>query len=271
MAELEPQTAQSPAPADADPTAGLYKMSTTAGVGTADYVAVNTMSVVAAVVGLATLLALAHWLFMFIGLAAIVCGLIALHQIRDSNGTQGGAMTAWAGIVMAVLFAGIALAMEYRSRAALVPERQGVNALIDRVGKLIISAEAARAKGETDAASAPDDARKAAVRAMAQEASRAEYRKAYDLFTAEFQSRVPFEQFEQRLRQVQGFAGPIQDFRGNDVFRFSPPERPRMAETIVVIRFETLKDSRHDAAFQKVGEEWRVLRLDLVDPQQQRR
>src|SRR4030095_16599748 len=148
MAELERQTAPSPAPPDDDPIAGLHKMSTTAGVGTADYVAINTMSVVAAVLGLLTLLALAHWLFMFMGVSAIVWGLIALSQIKDSNGTQGGAMTAWAGILMAVLFAGVAVAMEYRARAALAPERQRVNALIDQIGKRVMAAEAARAKGE---------------------------------------------------------------------------------------------------------------------------
>src|SRR5438067_1559244 len=82
MAELETQRPVN------DPIAALHKMSTTAGVGTTEYVAINNLAIVAAVLGLVTGLAFFGAPFMLIGVAGILCGIVALKQITDSNGTQ---------------------------------------------------------------------------------------------------------------------------------------------------------------------------------------
>src|SRR5687767_9055265 len=71
----------------ADPLAKLHRMSRTAGLGTQDYVAINVAAVVSALLGLASVLALVTSLLLVIPVAGVICGLVALYQIKDSNGT----------------------------------------------------------------------------------------------------------------------------------------------------------------------------------------
>src|SRR5438046_5220936 len=96
MPELEQPSSQD------DPIAHLHRMSTTAGVGSQEYVAINNLAVIAALLGLGTALAFVHIFFVILGLAGIACGTIAMLQIRDSNGTQGGRGLAWTGIVLSL-------------------------------------------------------------------------------------------------------------------------------------------------------------------------
>src|SRR5690242_19183421 len=121
MPELEPQ--QPPA----DPIAALHKMSTTAGISTGEYVAINNLAISAAVLGLATALVFVGLPFLLLGLAAIGLGVVALRQIHDSNGTQGGRGLAILGILLALLLSGSAIARQMAGEAALRPEKQAIN------------------------------------------------------------------------------------------------------------------------------------------------
>jgi hypothetical protein len=59
-------------------------MSTTAGLGTQEYVAINPVAVWATIFGLGSLLCLVDNIFLVIPLAAIVCAFIALRQIKTA-------------------------------------------------------------------------------------------------------------------------------------------------------------------------------------------
>src|SRR5437867_2385125 len=106
MPELEPpRKSDEVASEPPDPMAHLHKMSTTAGVGSQDYVAINNAAIVSVILGLCTALAFLGIPFLIIGAAGIVFGIIALVQIRHSNGTQGGAGLAILGILLSLVIA----------------------------------------------------------------------------------------------------------------------------------------------------------------------
>src|SRR4051794_22135980 len=73
-----------------DPLASLHKMSTTAGITSQEYVAINIPSIIALVLGLASIVAVVVPILLVVPLAAIVTAVASLRQIRDSNGTQSG-------------------------------------------------------------------------------------------------------------------------------------------------------------------------------------
>src|SRR5690348_12044880 len=93
----QPETQPTETPAS-DPTADpaelhlarLHKMSTTAGLGSTDYVAVNTPAVIALILGLASAAVLIDPIFFVVPLAGLICSIMAISQIRRSNGTQTG-------------------------------------------------------------------------------------------------------------------------------------------------------------------------------------
>src|SRR5689334_9364604 len=102
----------SPAPSADDPLAKLHKMSTTAGLGSGDYVAVNITAVVAAPVGPASMLARAANELLIIPVVGIVLGVIALRQIRKSNGTQTGMGIALIGLLLSLGIGGWVIASQ---------------------------------------------------------------------------------------------------------------------------------------------------------------
>ena len=91
---------------EVDPLERLHKMSRTAGVGTQDYVAVNSVSVAAMMLGIASALALLDRTLLIVPLAGVICAIVALRQIVHSGGTQTGRSLAWIGLVLCLLFAG---------------------------------------------------------------------------------------------------------------------------------------------------------------------
>src|SRR5687768_2615927 len=100
MSELEQQKTVD------DPIASLHRMSTTAGVGSQEYVAINNVAIVAAILGLCTALGFLGPFFLILGLAGVICGFVALKEIRNSNGTQSGKLLAWLGVFLSVALAG---------------------------------------------------------------------------------------------------------------------------------------------------------------------
>src|SRR5690242_3373793 len=102
----EPQTTTTTTAApDDDPLAHLHRMSTTAGLGTQEYVAINVPAVVAALLGVASILSLLANELLLIPLAGVVCSILALRQIGNSNGTQGGKGYAILGLLLSLGFA----------------------------------------------------------------------------------------------------------------------------------------------------------------------
>ena len=85
----------------ADPLSKLHKMSTTAGVASQQYVAVNTTAVVAALLGVASAMAMFSPLLLVIPVATVVVSIVAWRQIANSNGTETGKPLAVLGLVLA--------------------------------------------------------------------------------------------------------------------------------------------------------------------------
>src|SRR4051794_31568703 len=102
MTELQDPTPPAPppgaAPPDDDPLAHLHKMSTTAGVSSQDYVAINIPSLVAFVLGLASVLAAVFPVALLLPALSIAFAIASLSQINRSNGTQTGRGFAYLGI-----------------------------------------------------------------------------------------------------------------------------------------------------------------------------
>src|SRR6185503_7665473 len=136
MPELEP--AQNPTDAP-DPIARLHKMSTTAGVGSQDYVAINNAAIVSVILGLSTALAFLGVPFLIVGAAGIVFGIIAIVQIRHSNGTQGGMGLAILGILLSLAIAGSVTAASVIDWQHRRQDQDDINKVINQLGQYIAS------------------------------------------------------------------------------------------------------------------------------------
>src|SRR5215212_4087032 len=126
MPELEPD------PQAPDAIQKLHKMSTTAGVGSQDYVAINNAAIVSVILGLCTFLAFLGIPFLILGLAGIVSGIIALVQIRHSNGTQGGTPLALMGILLSLFIAGTVGASNILQLMRQRDDEQAINNVIEQ-------------------------------------------------------------------------------------------------------------------------------------------
>jgi len=202
MPELEPAQNSADAP---DPISRLHKMSTTAGVGSQEYVAINTAAIVSTILGLSTALAFLGIPFLIVGAAGIVFGIIAIVQIRHSNGTQGGIGLAILGILLSLGIAGSVAAahiIEWRNQEQ---DKAEINQLLSQVGQYVGSGQ---------------------------------YEKAYQLFAPEFQSNIKFPVFRDQLQVYQQFLGKIEAMTSNDAFLFLPtPEGLPTAQTQAIVTF----------------------------------
>src|SRR5687768_7454423 len=243
MPELEPQSQTRKTGADddlgPDPLASLHKMSTTAGVGSQEYVAINTFAVTSAVLGLATAFAFIGTIFLVIPAAAIVCGILAIRQINDSNGTQGGKWLAVLGIVLALAIAGI---VGGQKLAEIRRERdiaRQVTDVIDRLGKHLIAGE---------------------------------YDQAYALADAALREIVTREQWAQtwKLQQSPEYNGHVTSLRGNNITSLQVQEGKTYAYTQAILNFEKRPDEvRATLIFsQDDAGQWRLNRIvQMFHPQ----
>src|SRR5262245_42402152 len=108
------QTELDPKPASQqsgdDPLAHLHKMSTTAGLGSGDYVAVNGTAVFALILGLFSFLAFFSEMLLIVPLAAVVVSIIAFRQINRSSGTQTGRWIVVIALLAALVGGGFVVA-----------------------------------------------------------------------------------------------------------------------------------------------------------------
>src|SRR4029453_1786230 len=97
--------------------------------GSGEYVAVNGAAVFALLLGLASGLALLERMLLILPIAAVVVGIIALVQIKNSNGTQTGKGLVALGLLLALGCGGIVSTLW---RTGALPTRQDQKA-IDQV------------------------------------------------------------------------------------------------------------------------------------------
>jgi len=250
MPELEPQSKSSPASSEPpDPIANLHKMSTTAGVGSQDYVAINNAAIVSVILGMCTALAFLGIPFLVVGAAGIVSGIIALVQIRHSNGTQGGGGLAILGIVLSLALAGSVAAANILEWTREREDRAAINNVLAQFGQDIASEQ---------------------------------YDKAYQLFTPEFQAVFKPDVFRVQLQAYQQYFGKIEGMTSNDLFQFlATADGVPTAQTQTMLRFQQPKTKtpqpttkttqptppseprRVPTALFKVNGQWRIGGMEL--------
>lgn len=242
MPELEPQSQTSDRAASEqrksaedlgpDPLASLHKMSTTAGVGSQEYVAINTLAVTSAVLGLAAAFAFIGVIFLVVAVAAIVCGVLAIRQINDSNGTQGGKWLAFLGITVAVVIAGIVATQKIAEVRRTREIAREVNAVLEQLGQHIVAGN---------------------------------YDQAYELTDAAFRQFVTREQWEQtwKIQQSPEYNGQIVSLVGNNIVSTREQDGQTYAFTQAIVRFAKRDEEYRATVIFSTNEEgqWRLNRI----------
>lgn len=218
-----------PAPADDDPLSHLHKMSTTAGVSSQDYVAINIPSIIALVLGLASVLAAVFPVALLIPAVSVVFGLVSLSQIRRSNGTQTGRGFAYLGILISLAIGGFVLARQVVTRQQSRLDRDEIIARIEELGRYI---------------------------------SAKDYDKAYAMFTDRFHARIDRAKFDATWDQMQSYPtyGAIKSMRWNQIdiaFEEDPESGSKQASAFTWVQYEkTAEPARNPFVLRKVGGKW---------------
>lgn len=177
-------------------------MSRTAGLGSGDYVAINTVAVTALVFGLASSLVIMDLLFVVLPIVGIVLGIIAFRQVRKSNGTQTGGLMAILAIVFSVLFLGGTAGEAGLDALRQAADKAQVSDLIENFGKQIAA---------IDPANAADTA--------------THLGSAYDLFDENFRGRVPRAEFDRMWEESFSLYGPIVSVQSNGLLKLETETR----------------------------------------------
>jgi hypothetical protein len=167
-----------------DHLSSLFTMSTTSAAAATEYSAINNTSVIALLLGLASVVALYDWLLLVVPLAAVIVGAVAWVQIGRSNGTQTGRAMALGGILLGLALGAVVGVRAATEAARTRNDRQEIAQLIATVGQKI---------------------------------SAGDYDGAYALFSDKFKTYVTREQFatEWSKYQADPTAGRIQSFTWN--------------------------------------------------------
>lgn len=242
MGETQPEQISPVNATEPDPLGKLYHMSTTAGVGSQEYVAVNVVSVVAVLLGLASSLALLDPLLLGIPLLGILLAIISLWQIARSGGTQTGRLLAWGGIVLAILFAsmeGTRIAAEHRQNAA---DQQDILGLVQQ---------------------------------LTQDIKNNQLDQAYALFSSDFRERVPLDRFAAEMHLVQenpGYGKFIEMHATSDVlFQGDYDQEVRAAVMRLEISFTKHASGNVQGIFRRHDGVWSIDNMpELFPPKESR-
>lgn len=239
MAEItRPETSSSTAAAapvtnvtgDDDQLGHLYKMSTTAGLGSQEYVAINTLAVLGVILGIASVLAIMANVLLVIPLVGFIFSAVAFRQIEASNGTQTGKWLAVLGIFLSMGFVGF------------VGTRQAT--------------EASRTKSDRQAIAN-------VVAALSDRMKSGKVEEAYALFTNRFQARVSLQDFGKRMKPISEntYYGKLKAVDTNGLANFinDPASGSHFAEATIIFRFERNENANSMVAtFYRGPEGWLI-------------
>jgi type II secretory pathway pseudopilin PulG len=235
MSELETPRS-SPEMTEDDPIGRLHKMSTTAGVASSDYVAINSLAIASIILGLVAAMAFVHPFFVLVGAVGVICGVIAIVQIRGSNGTQGGMLLAVLGILISVGFAGLTGARQVAEARRQKAQTQEIGQLIRDLGRHVIAGD---------------------------------YTSAYALFSPVFQQKVSPAQFEQvwKLQQDPQYTGRLSRMEPNDIVDYTRYESGVLGDTLAIVKYEKLgAESRMVvSARNDDGAGWKLSYLEIFE------
>jgi hypothetical protein len=245
-------------PDENDPLAHLYKMSRTAGLGSGDYVAINTVAVVSLVFGIAGALVVVDSLFIVLPLVGLILGIIAFRQVRQSNGTQSGAGMAGLAMLLSIAFLGGKVGKEEIDYLRRRADKKEIVAMISTFGQDISQIEPAN----------PD-------------ATNSHLASAYDMFDEAFKSRVSLKQFESLwISTLQSpYYGPMVSMYSNDLLKFDvdPKSGDEVCTSIAIAEFKRGEAPRWAMNFRQLNDKWYIEDMPEVFPaapaqqQQQRR
>jgi len=224
-----------------DPLAKLHKMSTTAGLGSGDYVAINLPAVVAAFLGLAGVLAKLSNILLLIPVLGVVCGIVALRQIAGSNGTQTGKGVALIGLVVSLLVSVWVIVPQVIDYSRTQTEQVEIAALVQSLG-VHIKAD--------------------------------ELDQAYALFDANFRDLIPLDRFKARCGyfkspQVVAVLGDFVsiEWNGRLIFETDTKTDSPVASGVALVNFaKQTEPTRQDIFFHKVGAKWKISAIPTVFP-----
>ena len=157
-----------------DPLAGLYHMSNTAGVSTQDYVAINPTAIAALLLGLASVLVVLSNILFIVPVVGVICGIVAIMQIRQSNQTQTGKGLAIAGLLLSVLLGGGKAAYDGVTALRVTEDEAKIAQLIHAFGQDIVAGN---------------------------------YEQAYQKCNERFRDRVPLAAFIQTMKNMRQLPG----------------------------------------------------------------
>ena len=174
-----------------DPFSHLHKMSTTAGLGSGDYVAISGPAIACMLLGVASALVLFDAsIFLILPALGLFCGVWGWISIAQSNGTQTGREIAVLGMLLSLGFGGyFTLNRTLSSMKTHANESQIVNLLHD-LGSDLKEAGSQQAQADHPKAKQSDEERLDHL----QKAEQA-YHAAYELFDSDFHSKFPEPQF----------------------------------------------------------------------------
>ncbi|MDB5174235.1 MAG: hypothetical protein JWN51_3008, partial [Phycisphaerales bacterium] len=126
---------------DDDALYHLHKMSGTGSAfGAAEYVAINPVAIVALILGATSVLTLVLRTatpLLILPLGGIVCAILAIIQVRRSNGTQAGTGFALIGLLLSVLLGGAVVGVQALAYFATRVDNAKCAALVDRFGEMV--------------------------------------------------------------------------------------------------------------------------------------
>lgn len=221
----------------ADPLSKLHKMSTTAGVASHQYVAVNIAAVMAPLLGVASGLSIFSPLLLLIPIVGIIVALSAWRQINNSNGTETGKPLAVIGLLLSLILGGGVLGKEVVDHAKARSDARLMETLVAQL----------------------NDAVKAG-----------KYDAAHQLFDIEFRTRVPVESFRTQweLMQRPEAYGRLKSMTWNEVlpqYEKIEGDTSLAGVIFVLVKFDR-SEGRFTFVYRKAGDGWQITGLPEMFP-----
>ena len=226
------------APAGDDPLAHLHKMSTTAGLGSGDYVAVNGTAVFALILGFFSFLAFFSEMLLIVPLGCAVASVVAFRQIRRSNGTQTGVWLIVVGLLVALACGGSVFVRSATEGMRTRADRQAIGQFKE---------------------------------ALAKQVQAGNFSAAYAKFSDRFHQRYTEQAFSDRFKLITKYYGELKSIGWNGLAEFSPDETTGTQYAAVSLEFNFEKNPLRDTAtLRKEGDQWVIENLpDMFPPPQQ--
>jgi hypothetical protein len=224
---------------EADPFSHLHKMSTTAGLGSGDYVAINGTAIAAILLGVGSSLVLFNNLvFLVIPIAGVIAAMLAFQQISHSSGTQTGREIAIIGLLLSLGFGGF-----YTGKTAYIAihERSDQEQVVATVHKLC-------------------DLLKTNS-----------YPEAYALCDERFRKRVPLAQFQAGWQSLTSspYIGTIQSIDWNQVLALDidPVSGAKLANGQMLMQAKPAEKLRMNMGFRNDGSGWLIDQIPQMFPE----